>query len=529
MARKSISKAIKNKVEELVPEPRPESIEETIHKNSLDSQKFFESQRAALAKELEKTDYYPKLEKSRQNGYLPISEELQLNRFKDLIVNNDKVIDYKVVGVEDFGSPCYTETLKKKERQAELEKAQEEASNKGKKKEKRKKDNRRIPLLQNWTVKDSVLDQQLEAKLKAAKINSVVVLSDDAYTRQLIGYRKVIQKLEDLGLEYFEYTNVQPKLERSSVGKIVQFAYKHRSNSIIVVGSTTLIDLSKLVIKKLIKPNSIRLTPNGNKPIVSSYYSIFSIPTLVIPSPKLTEQHLLSNKPIMKSLSYFDQSVYLFNPIDSSDYVFYYPGFLLEYSKPKQLETLHLLFFKLMFNYFDSELTVEQRTRLIRELKSIEWYISYVFRGFSLNLLDAQMIMNIAAKCFDGRYFMTKSSYWTWYKLAANLTNLAKIDLYKSLALFLPSFLEYITLNDREGHDRALELAYLMYEVTSTEGLLLQLIKHMEKFQLPRKFFDIPALKEVDSKFINLLIKQASPLLCSYKMTKTIIQNLAVW
>ncbi|AGX88986.1 iron-containing alcohol dehydrogenase [Mycoplasma parvum] len=510
------------------PEEKSESIEESIYKNSLDSKAFFNVQRLLLEKEVSKeVKVSPTSSKA-----ITLSEELSLNKFKEIISSKEKILDARKLGIYEFESPNYIEIVKEQEEELKAKKNKEiaEAKDQSKcNKKSKNKSKRRVPLLNNWTVREDVIENTLIYHLKKAKVNSIIILSDDAYTRQLVGYRKLIAALQREELDFYEYTNVRPNLTRSSISQIVDFAYKHRANCVLVVGSNSLIDLSKLVIKKLIKPNSIRIQSNSHKPVVSAYYSIFSIPTLVIPSPKLVEKHILSNKPIFKNLSYFDQSIYLFNPIDSSDHVFYYPNFLVEYPKSKKLELLHLLFFKLFFYYFDSELNVEERMRLIREIKSVDWYLNYVRNNSDLSLMDCKLIMDIAAKCYDGRYFMTKSNYWTWYKLAANLTHLTNIHFYESLSLFLPSFIEYITLNDKEGHDRALEISCLLYGSVSAEGLIMHLIQHIKKFNLPTKFFDIPSLKEIDSKFINLLIKQASPLLSSYKMSKMIIQNLAAW
>ncbi|CCE66818.1 iron-containing alcohol dehydrogenase [Candidatus Mycoplasma haematominutum] len=520
----SVKSKARNFMNKLFPPEQTESIEESIYKNGLDSQMYFSAQREALNKELNHMQKSISAESlNAPKLLLSGAEEIEFSKLKELIMNHDKFWDTKISGAEDFVSPNYTALVEKKEKlkaegkasQAELEPIEDKE--------------RKIPLLHNWSVGEDAVEELLSKKLAKAGVNALIVLTDDAYTRQLVGYRRIISILQDLKIEFFEYTNIQPLVDRDTALKVVEYAYKCRANSFLVVGSNSLIDFSKLIIKNLIKPNSIKLYSNRSKPVVSAYYSIFSVPTLVMPSPKIVEQSVLVNKPFLKKLDYFDQSIYLFNPIDSSDHVFYYPVFILEYPKKKQMELLHLLFFKLLFSYFDSELNSKDRMRLIREVKSIEWYLNYLLRNSDLTLVDAKIIMEIAAKCFDGRYFMTKSSYWTWYKLAANLTQITKIELYKSLALFLPSFLEYITLNDKEGHDRALELAYIMYGVVSTEGLLLYLIKHIEKFGLPTKFFDIPFLKDIDTKFIQLLMKQASPMLCSHKISKTIIQNLAVW
>ncbi|WP_237696885.1 iron-containing alcohol dehydrogenase [Mycoplasma suis] len=506
----------------MFPPPKNENIDESIYKNSLDSQLFFSVQRSFLEKEVNKAGQEAK------NSAISLSEELALNKFKEIISSKERILDARKLGIINFDSPDYVEIVK--EQEEEMSKQSKKTEEDKKSGSKSKKSKRRVPLLSNWVVNENVVEEQLINHLRKAKANSVIVITDDAFTRQLVGYRKLIASLEREKLDFYEYTNVQPTLTRESVTQIVSFAYKHRANCLVVVGSSTLIDLSKLVIKRLVKPNSIKIQSNSHKPVVSAYYSLFSLPTLVIPNNKLVEQQVLSNKVAFKNLTYFDQSVYLFNPIDSSDHVFYYPNFLVEYSKEKQMELLHLLFFKLFFYYFDSQLEIEDRMRLIREMRSIEWYLDFVSKGnSSLSLIDCKIIMEIAAKCYDGRYFMTKSTYWTWYKLAANLTKLTNTHFYKSLALFLPSFLEYVTLHDKEGHDRAVELAYLLYGSVSSEGLVMHVIKHIKRFSLPTKFFDIPSLKEVDSKFINLLVKQASPFLTSYKVSKTIIRNLAAW
>ncbi|AHC40036.1 alcohol dehydrogenase [Mycoplasma ovis str. Michigan] len=516
---------VKGTTSRLFPKKPKEDISESIYKNSLDSQLFFKFQRSSL-------QFKSPNSKINSSSHITFKEELELNKFRELIVENRKNLDASWTYLDPLKEPDYEEILRIREER--IAKAKENNQNLVEKpsleiKKKKKKDKRKIPLLNNWEVSDDALERSLLPKLKKAKINNLIVLSDDAYTRQLVGYRKLIVILEDNKIPFLEYTNIQPTLTRESANKLISFCNQHKTNSLLVVGSNSLIDFSKLIMRRLIKPKSLRMQSNTSRPVVSSYYSMFSLPTLIIPSTKSLEQPILENKPILKNKNYFDNSIFLFNPIDSSDFVAYLPSFILEYKKTKQQELLHLLFFRLIFSYFDSELTTEDRMRLIRELKSIEWYLNYLIESPSLSLIDAKIIMGIAAKCFDGRYFMTKSSYWTWFKLAANLTKLTQIEFYKSLALFFPSFLEYISINDKEGHDRALELSYLMFGLASTEGLVLQIIKHIKKFGLPQKFYDIPTLKNLNSKFMNQLVKQSSPFLTSYKMTKTIIQNLAVW
>ncbi|RAO94932.1 alcohol dehydrogenase [Mycoplasma wenyonii] len=502
----------------------PEDISESIYKNSLDSQLFFKFQRSSLKAKEESKAFSLLSHKEFKN-------ELNLNKFKELIAENRKNLDccwahLNLLKESDYESLSRIKEEREKKAQSKKASIVEDSEFEPKKKRKEK---RKIPLLNNWEVGEDALEKTLLSKLKKANINNLVVISDDSYTRQLVGYKRLIILLEDNKIPFLEYTNVQPTLDRESVNKLIRFCHKNKTNSLLVVGSNSLIDLSKLVIRGLIKPSNLKLQPNSPRPVVSSYYSMFSVPTLVIPNIKLIEQPILTNKPVLKNMNYFDNSVFLFNPIDSSDFVAYCPSLLLEYKKAKQLELAHLLYFRLIFSYFDSELSTEDRMRLIRELKSIEWYLNFLKENNSISLIDAKIIMGIAAKCFDGRYFMTKSNYWTWFKLAANLTKLTRLEFYKSLALFLPSFLEYITLNEKEGRDRALELSYLLFNSVSSEGLVHQLIRHIKKFRLPQKFYDIPSLKELNFKFINQLIKQSSPFLTSNKMTKTIIQNLAVW
>ncbi|AFN64918.1 alcohol dehydrogenase [Mycoplasma wenyonii str. Massachusetts] len=517
----SLASKAKGTTNKLFPKKAKEDISESIYKNALDSQLFFQFQRSSF-------QLKPFNTKTSSVTVNTIQDEFALNKFKSLITDNKKNFDYNYSNLDPLQEPNYEEFFRvreeRKNREEETSPTKEVATPK-----KQKNDKRKIPLLNNWEVGEDTLEKSLLFKLKKANINSLMILSDDSYTRQLISYKKIVALLEDNKIPYYEYTNIQPSPTKEVVQKIVKICNKHRTNSILVVGSNSLIDFAKLIIRKLIKPTSIRMQSNSSRTIVSSYFSMFTVPTLVLPSTKTIDQQILTKKPVKVGKNQRGNSIFLFNPIDSSDFVAYFPSLLLEYKKSKQQELLHLLFFRLIFSYFDSQLTTEDRMRLVRELKSIEWYLDYLENNPSLSLIDAKIIMVIAAKCFDGRYFMTKSNYWTWFKLAANLTQLTKLEYYKSLALFLPSFLEYITVNDKEGQKRALELSYLLFGLASTEGLVLQLIKHIKKYKLPQKFYDIPKLKEINSKFMNQLIKQSSPFLSSYKMTKTIIQNLAVW
>lgn len=386
-----------------------------------------------------------------------------------------------------------------------------------------------IVKLSNYYIGENIIDQELVSLIKEKGIKKVLILSDTAYTRHLVLYKKIANKLEELDIPFVEFTHIQPKVTRKMLFDIADFAHDYTIDAVFVVGSDSTIDISKLLLSKLLKPNLIRLNWQKQYPIFSNNFSIFSFPTIVVPDPKINSKSLFKNKIFCKKWNYFGDTIFLSHPIDDSDAIFYYLPYFFEISESKQLEILHEVFFRLIFNYFDIRGDNETCNQIVANIKTINWYAQYVFSKQKLNIVDVEIIMKIIASTVDGSTFIDHGPYWTWYKLEAALSDLVNSKKSDGLALFLPSFIEIYSKENSDFQTRANKLAEKLYGAFSVNGLIYNLIKYIEYYGLPIKLLDVQQVKKIDYKFISYLIRKSSHNFFFGKTVKKIVQNLAVW
>ncbi|CBY92119.1 conserved hypothetical protein [Mycoplasma haemofelis str. Langford 1] len=382
----------------------------------------------------------------------------------------------------------------------------------------------------NFHVVDSIEDSSFERELLASGAKAVLIMSDTAYTRNMKFYKRVVGILQKNGIHFVEYTNIQPNLDRKLVFRISEFANDHEVNAVIVIGSLSTIDLSKIVLPKLIKPHLIRLhKPRLAKSVLAPNYALFSIPTLVVPDLRTNSRSTLKNNVLFPKLDYFGDTIFLTNPVDDSNGVFYCADLFDELDSSKIWELLHETFFRLLLNFFDLSLSPKATDALIHNMRTISWYLSYYDRGNSFSNYDRRQILKIIGTSLNGSAFLDISDFWTWYRLEGALSYLVNSKKCEGLALFLPTFIEVLSQHSIEFRERAIELGLKLYGTYSVEGLIFRLIGHIRKYKLPISFLDIPQIKRINYRFLLLLVKKSSNSPFFNKITKSIINNLTVW
>lgn len=404
-----------------------------------------------------------------------------------------------------------------------LERALKELKNEKEENPERKK-------LNNVYIQNSITDGDFEELIIKSNIRCALLITDGAYTRNLFFYRRVIELLKKNNIPFIEYTNVQPNLDRKLVFRIAEFANDHEVNAIITVGSLSTTDLAKIVLPKLLRPHLVRLHRTRLfKPFLAPNYLLISIPTLVAPDPKLNSKSALKNNVFFPNWDYFGDTIFLNNPIEDADAVFYCADLFEELNNDKVWEILHETFFRLILNYFDFTIDANVKASIVHNIKTINWYLAYFDFGNKLNAYDKFKILEIVASTMDGSSIVDIPEIWLWYRLEAALSFLVNSKKSDGLALFLPNFLEVLSQANVEFRERAIELGYRLYGSHSVEGFVYKLILHIKKYRLPISFLDIPQIKRISYKFLLFLIKKASTNPFSNKATKRIVNNLTIW
>ncbi|OAL09881.1 hypothetical protein A6V39_04900 [Candidatus Mycoplasma haematobovis] len=384
--------------------------------------------------------------------------------------------------------------------------------------------------LNNVFIQNSITDGDFEDLIIKSNIRCVLLITDGAYTRNLQFYRRVIEILKKHNIPFIEYTNVQPNLDRKLVFRISEYANDHEVNAIITVGSLSTVDLAKIVLPKLVKPHLIRLHKTRLfKSFLAPNYLLISIPTLVVPDPKINSKSALKNNILFPNLDYFGDTIFLNNPIEDADAVFYCVDLFEELDNTKVWEILHETFFRLILNFFDFSIDAKVKASIVHNIKTIDWYLAYFDFGNKLNTYDKFKILEIIASTMDGSSFVDIPDIWIWYKLEASLSYLVNSKKCDGLALFLPNFLEVLSQSNVEFRERAIELGNSLYGSHSVEGFVYKLILHIKKYRLPISFLDIPQVKRVSYKFLLFLIKKSSNNPFYNRVTKTIVNNLTIW
>lgn len=243
-----------------------------------------------------------------------------------------------------------------------------------------------------------------ESKLLAAGIRCALILTDTFYTRDTDFYKNLILIFRKNEIPYVEFTNIQPNLDRKLIFRIHEFASDHDVNSVVAVGSMSTVDISKILLPKLMKPNIIRLHRTREFDLaIASNYSIFSIPTYVVPDPKVNSRSAVRNNLFLPDNDFFGNVMYLKNEIDDSDGVFYCTDVFNFLEKEKIMEALHETFFRLVFSYFDLSASDELLAEIIRNIKEILRLMEVVTLTEQFEKGDRYEFMRIVSFTMDGR------------------------------------------------------------------------------------------------------------------------------
>lgn len=375
-----------------------------------------------------------------------------------------------------------------------------------------------------------IKDGNLRRHLKSSNISNVLLMSDTFFTRESKMYKNVVGVLDECNIPYVEFTNIQPNLDRKLVFTMAEFANDHSVNAFIVVGCMSTVHLAKILISKVMKPNLIRLQKSaGIDPIIASKYYIFTIPTVVVPEPKVNARSLLKNSILFPKLDFFCDTILLDNAIDDSTAIFYTEELFNLLSREKLIEVLHETFFRLIMNYFDYSMSDSACDKLVGDIKKILDYLSTLKKRLNLDAESKEEMLRIIASTVDGSSVVDVFDYWLWFRLEGSLSLLVNSKKSDGLALFLPTFLEVFASQSLDFNKRAAELGSKLYGSYSVDGFIVHLIRHIKEYNLPVCFLDIPEIKKINYMFIVSLIKKSSCGVLFGKLARNIIKNLNTW
>lgn len=268
---------------------------------------------------------------------------------------------------------------------------------------------------QNFHFMNDILDGDLfRSKIRTSDIKCVLVLSDTFYTRDMPIYKKVIEMFKDKrnGIRYVEFTNIQPNLDRKLIFRMHEFAHDHDVNAIVVIGSMSTVDLAKILLPKIMKPNIIRLhkTRELDLAIASNYY-IFSIPTCVVPDPKVNARSAVKNNLFLPDKCLSGHVMYLKNEIDDSDAVFYCTEIFDSMGVDKIMQALHETFFRLVFSYFDLSAGDQMLAEIIKNIKEILRIMEVVSLTEQFEKGDRYEFLKIVSFTMDGRLMVDAGDF----------------------------------------------------------------------------------------------------------------------
>lgn len=367
------------------------------------------------------------------------------------------------------------------------------------------------------------------SKLKQSEVRCALLLTDSFFTRDTDFYKRITAVLEKNKISFVEFTNIQPELDRKLIFRISEFANDHDVNSIIAVGSMSTVDIAQILMPILMKPNILRLHKTREfEPTLAAKYSLFTIPTFVVPDPKLNSRSAVKNRLLLPKYDFFGNTLYLKSEIDDSEGVFYCIDVFEMLNKDKVVQVLHETFFRLIFCYFDLSSSEFLLNSIVNNIKIIERLLEVLTLGGGLSHEDKRILIHIISSTLDGRSIVDAVDFWAIYKLEGALSLLVNSKKSDGLALFMPAYVEALSIKSVEFNKRARKLAEALYDAHSVEGFIYRLSLHIKKYGLPSSLSEVEQVKKVDYKFLTSLLQKAKIGSIFGILHKTIVKNIAI-
>ncbi|GCE63777.1 iron-containing alcohol dehydrogenase [Candidatus Mycoplasma haematohominis] len=367
------------------------------------------------------------------------------------------------------------------------------------------------------------------SQLKQAEVRCALLLTDSFFTRDTDFYKRITDLLDRNKISFVEFTNIQPELDRKLIFRISEFANDHDVNALIAIGSMSTVDIAQILMPKLMKPNIIRLHKTREfEPALAAKYSLFTIPTFVVPDPKVNSRSAIRNRLFLPKYDFFGNILYLKSEIDDAEGVFYCTDVFEILSRDKMQQVLHETFFRLIFCYFDLSSTDSLLDSIVNNIKTVEKLLDVFVFGKELSHEDKRILIHIISSTLDGRSIVDVVDFWAIHKLEGALSLLVNSKRSDGLALFMPAYIEALSIKSAEFNKRAKKLAADLYDAHSIEGLIYRLSLHIKKYGLPSSLLDVEQVKKVDYKFLTSLLQKAKIGSIFGILHKTIVKNVAI-
>lgn len=374
----------------------------------------------------------------------------------------------------------------------------------------------------NILIADDALVKYLPRTIVNKQVTKVLLVTDTEYQQTLPLYGDIVNALRSFGIKYVEYTNVQPYYNMCTIRDIAEFATEQQVEGIVSFGSAQLTDIVKYTIGKLTKPTiNFAVLDNSVIPALTAAYHdatmhTFSIVTMVTMDPEVNGRtEIISGfypevDPNFLERPGFESGHSLLSLVDNSSACFICPDVFKAFSKSKLKELLVECFYRFLILCTYPKIHEKLEELYIRSMLIIKSFLNKLLvLNDPLSDDDFYWIALFVARNLDGEIIQDCDAYEIYY-LEGGFSvefNTKRSDI---VALLTPYYFEIASESNLELRDRLEVIGHKLFQRTTVNGLVYELLRFNEFYGLPQTYLSVPEIYEKGMDHLERLLKKGS-------------------
>ncbi|MGL4950578.1 MAG: iron-containing alcohol dehydrogenase [Mycoplasma sp.] len=340
----------------------------------------------------------------------------------------------------------------------------------------------------------------LTQEVKEAKYKNVLILFGGGSIKQNGVYDSIHKQLTDLKVNIFEFNGIEPNPRHTTISNAAKYCHQNKIDLIIAAGGGSVIDASKVIATLATNQQITDCWDYVMKKVKAEHppIDIFSVITLAGTASENNSGSVVSNLELGEKKG-------VLSPLATPKVAFEDSSYTLTLSPWQTSSGIFDCISHLLEQFYSKNPFLWTKEYILANLKTV-LKASYAYLKDNNDLVARDNILWTTSMALNGLgTFNSDGGDWNVHTLEHALSAKWDVTHGAGLALLTPEYIKYRCSNEEWFKELTIELANELFNVSTVDDFISELIKYIKELKLPLKWTDFSEIKEVSQNDIEWL------------------------